>query len=66
MLFPSHFDAFRVSSINVGKKQSPETSRFLNLWDGIERSKIWGQFVIAAEELRYDELRDMGDVFYFV
>lgn len=65
LLFPSRFEAFHASSIgiNAAGEWSEETKRLLSLWRDIEQSKIWGSFVIAAQNKNYLALKNMADVF---
>jgi hypothetical protein len=65
MLFPMHFNAFKVSDIGVvdSGKQSRETEALVKLWGDIRESRIWGDFVKAAEREDYERLKDMADVF---
>jgi Protein kinase domain len=66
MLFPTRFNAFRASSIRVGQagqERTTETNQVLKLWEKIRDSEIWGQFVQAAEDANYKQLKLMGHVF---
>ncbi|KAF8631835.1 hypothetical protein AX17_004985 [Amanita inopinata Kibby_2008] len=47
MLFPHRFNAFDVANIGVSGRgqRTEETKQVLKLWDELERSSIWGQFV---------------------
>jgi predicted Ser/Thr protein kinase len=65
LLFPSQFDSFYVSNIRPGKKndRTVETNQLLTLWSNIEKSFIWGRFVLAANVEDYEELAKMSEVF---
>ena len=67
MVYPSQYEGLRVSSIGVhgDGERSPETQHLLDLWDMIEKSRMWGRFVKAAERCDYEMLKEMGDVFCF-
>ena len=63
LLFPSRFNIFHVGSISIRMPQTPETTKLLQLWNDIEKSKIWKPFVEAARTKKYDNLKGMADVF---
>ena len=46
-----------------GQSLTAETKRLLELWEGIEKSKIWGPFMKAAKEKDYERFKGMADVF---
>jgi len=66
MLFPQHFASFRARDLGVcgpGEKPSRETMDLLRLWGEIEKSSIWGRFAKAAQEMDYESLKCMAEVF---
>jgi serine/threonine protein kinase len=63
LLFPSRFNMFHVGSISIRTPQTRETKKLLQLWNDIEKSKIWKPFVEAARTEKYDNLKGMADVF---
>ena len=69
LLFPVQFDSFQAHSIKVtnpGESRTRETSQIIGLWDWIKKSKIWGSFMDAAENMEYEKLKEMSDVFCYV
>jgi hypothetical protein len=69
MLFPSHFDSFHASGITVCEsdgKKTEETEALLEMLGTVEKSVVWRPFVTAAEELNYEKLKSMADVFCHV
>jgi Protein kinase domain len=66
LLFPSRFNMFHQGSISNRMPRTRETTKLLQLWNDIEKSKIWGPFVKAARTEKYDNLKGMADVFYSV
>jgi hypothetical protein len=68
MVYPSQYESLRVNGIGIprgGERRSAETQYLLDLWDRIEKSRMWGRFVEAAEKCDYERLKEMGDVFCF-
>jgi hypothetical protein len=63
LLFPSRFNIFYVGGISIRMPQTRETTKLLQLWNDIEKSKIWGPFVNAARMEKYDNLKGIADVF---
>jgi hypothetical protein len=63
LLFPSRFNMFHQGSISIGMLRTRETTKLLQLWNDIEKSKIWERFVKAARMEEYDNLKVMADVF---
>jgi hypothetical protein len=66
LVFPSQFDRMCANHIGVSNAalhQSQETRHLLKLWKDIEESKVWSQFVKAAESRQYETLKGMADVF---
>jgi hypothetical protein len=66
LLFPSRFNMFHQGSISNRMPRTRETTKLLELWNDIEKSKIWGPFVKAARPEKYDNLKGMADGFYSV
>ena len=48
MLFPQHFGSFSASKI--GTVDSDKQLRLIKLWEDIEKSRVWGSFLKAANE----------------
>ena len=65
MVFPSQFD--RIYACYAGEiLRTQETRQLLELWEAIEKSRIWNRFVKAADDLQYETLKDMADVFCYL
>ena len=62
MVFPSQFDR-TYTPYPGGKLRTQEIRQLLELWRAIEDSRIWNQFVKAADDLQYETLKGMADVF---
>jgi hypothetical protein len=54
---------FYVGGISIRMPQTRETTKLLQLWNDIEKSKMWGPFVNAAGMEKYDDLRGIANVF---
>src|ERR1700734_2308071 len=54
LLFPSRFNMFHQGSISNRMPRTRETTKLLQLWNDIEKSKIWRPFVKAARTEKYD------------
>jgi len=63
LLFPSRFDMFHMGGISIRMPRTPETTKLLEMWNEIEKSKIWAPFATAAKMVEYDKLKGMVDVF---
>jgi hypothetical protein len=63
ILFPTSFNEFRSNGISTDKPHTPETLQLLDLWKSLERSKVWRQFMDAAEGCDYEKMKEMADVF---
>jgi hypothetical protein len=63
MLFPCRFNIFDVYRIGSNPDPTLETLEILQIWKDIEASKIWGLFYLAARDLDYDTLLEIGDCF---
>jgi hypothetical protein len=66
MLFPCRFNNFDVRRIGSNPDPTPETLEILQIWKYIEASEIWGLFYLAARDLDYDTLLEIGDCFVMI